>query len=642
MKFISISNTSILAAVDGVVRIIGPNGQDLAVFEGMAVPAGSIVVLHPEHETVEFLEYQLELTDLIAADIETTNLETENLQTDEFSSPSSHKFHDDQNHHLVGHEVAYTDVDTSDSTGYVTVVLDDGEIGITAEEEGVDWALVIGQLLVSLENGSTPQVKENDEAGTDAGVVLSFSEEVTLVPTFSLVDTDGNEVTDGPFTIDPVTGKVTVNDSSLIDAETAQEMPITVLLTYGEGLTISVPMTIQVIDENEFDVSAPEDVDAVIDAVSEDANIGDTVGITASATDLDITDNTVSYELVDAEGAEYTGPFKIDSETGVVTVNGPLDAETAQSHSFYIRAISSDGSSATSSEQIINIIDEDETSVSFGDNPDANADADFVSEDAVKGTEIGITAAAEDDASANLIFSIVDADSNPLPSDQQPFAIDPLTGVITVNDPSLIDAEAGPSMEIWVLVESDDGSSELRQFTVQVGDVDEQSVEAPQDANTDADFVLENPTIGDTVGVTAAAIDDATAALTYSMSDADGNAVTGSAFAVDSETGVVTVADDSQFDHETADTMSFYVRVDSDDGTFNVQQFTVSVGDVNETPSFGQVDLVSSEDEPILLTQETLLASASDVDDGDVLAVTDLVYEGSNATLTDNGDGTWT
>ena len=69
---------------------------------------------------------------------------------------------------------------------------------------------------------------------------------------------------------------------------------------------------------------------------------GTAVGVTGLATDADVTD-TVSYILDDDAG----GLFAIDANTGVVTVAGGLDYETATSHDMTVRATSSDGSFAT-------------------------------------------------------------------------------------------------------------------------------------------------------------------------------------------------------------------------------------------------------------------------------------------------------
>ncbi|MBM4091437.1 MAG: hypothetical protein FJ276_18730, partial [Planctomycetes bacterium] len=100
--------------------------------------------------------------------------------------------------------------------------------------------------------------------------------------------------------------------------------------------------TIAVTDVNESGIGPISDTDAAADTVLENSANGTTVGLTAFADDPDGTD-TVSYSLDDNAG----GRFAIHATTGVVTVNGALDHETATSHSVTIRATSSDGSFST-------------------------------------------------------------------------------------------------------------------------------------------------------------------------------------------------------------------------------------------------------------------------------------------------------
>ena len=101
-------------------------------------------------------------------------------------------------------------------------------------------------------------------------------------------------------------------------------------------------LTINVTDVNESPVGAISDTDGSADAVAEDAGIGDAVGITAFANDPDAADN-VTYSLDNDAG----GLFTINGTTGVVTVNGSLDAETSISHTITVRATSNDTSFAT-------------------------------------------------------------------------------------------------------------------------------------------------------------------------------------------------------------------------------------------------------------------------------------------------------
>ena len=99
---------------------------------------------------------------------------------------------------------------------------------------------------------------------------------------------------------------------------------ITVLASSTDGSNSTADFAIGVIDDpDEHDITTPLDTDSTSNEVSESASIGDVVGITAYAEDLDIADS-VSYTLSDDAG----GLFAIDSQSGVVTLAGQLDYET--------------------------------------------------------------------------------------------------------------------------------------------------------------------------------------------------------------------------------------------------------------------------------------------------------------------------
>ncbi|MEO1528387.1 MAG: cadherin-like domain-containing protein [Planctomycetota bacterium] len=93
---------------------------------------------------------------------------------------------------------------------------------------------------------------------------------------------------------------------------------------------------------NDGVVSAISDADGAANTVAEDAANGTGAGITAFATDPDLPDD-VRYSLDDDAG----GRFSIDDTSGVVTVAGGLDFESAASHDITVRATSDDGSTTT-------------------------------------------------------------------------------------------------------------------------------------------------------------------------------------------------------------------------------------------------------------------------------------------------------
>ncbi|HIV72895.1 MAG TPA: cadherin domain-containing protein [Candidatus Aquabacterium excrementipullorum] len=414
-------------------------------------------------------------------------------------------------------------------------------------------------------DGSANTVAENATTGTTVGITAqAIDPDVIDTVNYSLSNNAG-----GRFTIDATTGVVTVANGTLLDREAAASHNITVVATSTDGSSTSRTFTITLIDQNEHGVGAVSDVNAAANQVSEDAIDGSLVGITANATDQDATNNTVTYTLSDNAG----GRFAINATTGVVTVanSALLDYESATSHTITVLATSSDGSTS-SQNVIINVTDVNEFDV--GAVGDTDAAPDTVAENAANGSTVGITAHAVDTDGTNntVTYALSDNASGR-------FTIDATTGVVTVLDGSKLDFEAARSHDITVVATSSDGSTSTQSFTVNLSDVSEYPVGAVMDTNAAANTVAENAATGTLAGITAQATDpDASNnTVTYTLSD---NA--GGRFAINATTGVVTVANSSLLDYESATSHTITVLATSSDGTTSSQGFTVSLTDVNE------------------------------------------------------------
>ncbi len=306
-------------------------------------------------------------------------------------------------------------------------------------------------------DGGTNEVDENVIAGTTVGLTASaFDGDATNnTITYSLTSNP-----DGLFQIDSSTGVVTTG--AAIDREThGATHAITVQAQSSDGSLQTQSFNITINDLDEFDVIVPVDSNGATDEVDENAANGTTVGVTASASDADATNNTITYSLDDNAG----GRFAIDGSTGVVTVaDGTLlDREAAASHNITVRASSSDGSSNTQV-MTINLNDVDEFNV--GSIADGNGASDTVAENAIIGTAVGVTALATDaDATNNAITYTLDDNAGGR------FAIDGSTGVITVN--AALDYETNTSHNVIVRATSSDGSASTQSFTINVTDVSE-------------------------------------------------------------------------------------------------------------------------------------------------------------------------
>ncbi len=119
--------------------------------------------------------------------------------------------------------------------------------------------------------------------------------------------------------------------------------------------------------ENEYDISSVVDVNSSSNEIRDDAAIDSEVGITATASDLDVDYNTVTYTLSD----DANGMFAIDASTGVVTLASSLNFADAATHTIEVTATSAD-TSTNFSAFTVTVLDSAAPSIALGF-PTANA-----------------------------------------------------------------------------------------------------------------------------------------------------------------------------------------------------------------------------------------------------------------------------
>ncbi len=444
-------------------------------------------------------------------------------------------------------------------------------------------------------NAAANAVAENAVAGTAVGITASASDADATNNTITyLLDDDAG----GRFAIDSTTGIVTVNGA--LDYETSTSHSITVRATSADGSFSTQSFTISVTDVNEAGVGPISDTDGAADYVLENVANGTTVGLTANAIDPDGTDS-VSYSLDD----DASGRFTIDSNTGVVTVNGAIDREAAGTYNITVRATSTDTSTVT---QVFTITIGDVDEFDITSPTDTDATVNKVDENVAIGTTVGLTADAFDlDATNNTITYSLTSNPDGL------FQIDANTGEVTTA--AAIDREAhGATRSITVEATSSDGSSATQTFNITINDLDEFDVTTPTDVDATTNEVDENVAIGTTVGITADAFDlDATNnTITYSLtSNPDG------LFQIDANTGEVTTA--AAIDREAhGATRSITVEATSSDGSTATQTFNITINDLDEfdvtTPTDTDAAVNEVDENVAIGTTVGLTADAFDLD----------------------------
>jgi VCBS repeat-containing protein len=385
------------------------------------------------------------------------------------------------------------------------------------------------------------EVAEGASEGTVIGTVGASDPDAGDTLSYSLSDDAG-----GRFAIDPDTGVVTVADGTLLDHGDAAQHSIEVTVTDAGGLSTTRTFTIDVIELND----APSIVGLSASEVQEGTLSGTVVG-TVSASDPN-PDDALTYALSD----DADGRFAIDPDTGVITVadGALLDHESAAQHDIEVEVTDTEGLSTTRTFTIA-VTDVNEAPGIAG------LDATEVAENAAEGTVAGTVSATDPDAGDVLTYSLSDdADGR--------FVIDASTGVVTVADDAALDHESATQHSIEVMVTDAGGLSASQTFTVEVADVNE----APVIQALSSNEIIEGASDGTVVGTVSAFDPDIGDVLTYALSDDAGGR-----FAIDTDTGVITVANGSLLDHDEADQHSIEVTVTDAQGLSDSATYVIDL-----------------------------------------------------------------
>ena len=192
--------------------------------------------------------------------------------------------------------------------------------------------------------------------------------------------------------------------------------------------------------------------------------------------------------------------------------------------------------------------------------------ANTVVEGAANGSTVGVTASSTDVNGPAVTYSLTGDTSG------GGFTINAATGVVTVADSTKIDYETAPGHAYTVTAQASDGTLASSQtFTIAVTDV---APSTPVDSDRRANAVAEGAANGSTVGITASSTDVNGPASTYSLT----GDTSGGGFTINAATGVVTVADPTKIDYESAPGHAYTITAQASDGTLTSSQvFTIGV-----------------------------------------------------------------
>ncbi|MFZ3015233.1 MAG: cadherin domain-containing protein [Nitrospira sp.] len=455
--------------------------------------------------------------------------------------------------------ITYEDIDTdSPAEGSFTIrfALTDGDGGTSANHDVSAYISGINDAPTDL-SLSANTVAENATNGTVVGTVSGTDPDAYDTKTYSLTDNAG-----GRFSINGSTGVLTVANGSLLNYEAATSHSITVRITDSNGLTYDETFTINLTDVNE----APPVINSNGGGATASITVSEntTTVTTVTATDSD-TRQTLAYSI--AGGAD-AAKFTINSSTGALSFvsapNHETPTDSGGNNVYNVTVQVSDGNGGTTTQAIA------VTVANVNEGPtDLALSANTVAENATTGTVVGTVSGTDPDAGDTKTYSLTDTAGGR-------FTINASTGVITVADGSLLNYEAAASHNLTVQITDSGGQSYTEQFTINLTNVNE----GPTDLSLSANSVAENASTGTVVGTVTGTDPDAGDTKTYSLTD-----TAGGRFAINASTGVITVADGSLLNYESAASHNLTVQVTDSGGQSYTESFTINLTNVNEGPT---------------------------------------------------------
>lgn len=287
-------------------------------------------------------------------------------------------------------------------------------------------------------------------------------------------------------------------------------------------------------------VQPPQTVSLLTNTIAE--NSGPNTPI-SSFTTFDPDGGFVGHELVAGLGDDDNDLFEIAG--GFLRAKQTFDFETKSSYTIRARATDVTGLSSEGS-LTIEVTD-------ANDEPVANDVSFDIAAGAANTTLVGTYGATDADAGQSLTYSITAGNG----TGDGAFEIDPMSGAITVKDSTQLDFVVTPTFTLTVEAE-DNGSplmSDTATVTINLLNGNTAPTIAPQTFST-----VEDDLVGAIVGSVVANDSDGGQILTYSITSGDPQ----SAFAIDPQTGQLTVARASEIDFETSPQVQLTVEVSDD------------------------------------------------------------------------------
>ena len=392
-------------------------------------------------------------------------------------------------------------------------------------------------IVVSPVNDNPDAVNNESSTMEDTALTLQTSD---LLVNDSDVDGDTLSITSVQ---DAEHGTITLNSDATVtftpDANYTGEASFSYTVSDGKGGSDTAQVRLNITSVNDVPIIEVVDTTATEDTAQVLANISDIDG-TIDSNSLTAEHGTVTLaengDITYSPDENYNG-----TDTVTITVTDNDGATNTQSITVDIAAVNDapvaidDIDSLSTLEDTQLTIDADTLLAN-----DADIDGDTLSITSVQDAEHGTVAITND-------------------------------GSVTFTP----DADYNGDASFTYTVSDGKGGSDTAKVNLKVDAVDD-SVSIITDTDANQNAVDENAATGSKIGITASATDiDAGSTVSYSLvNDADGR------FAIDAESGEITVADGTKLDHESDDLHLISIKATSSDGSSSTKNLAVTVNDV--------------------------------------------------------------
>ncbi|EMB19110.1 protein containing Cadherin domain protein [Rhodopirellula europaea 6C] len=473
-----------------------------------------------------------------------------------------------------------TDVNLSDTvTSTVTGVASSGTTAGLGSDNAAILAMLSSTASVLDASETSDQLTWNFNSGGESFDYLASGETLTLTYTIEVTDSQGatdtqnvtitvNGTGDAPvITGGPDTSSLTETDSELTDTGTFTiedldrsdnvTAAVDSVAVSGTGAS-SVPGSLDTATLQSFLSVSPT---AILDGTETTDTL--TWSFNSGTEAFDFLANgetlilTYSVSATDDDGTSLS-----DTETVTVTITGTNDGPAASVDTGTANESGGVANATTGNDATGNVLTND-------------TDSDVTDSLTVVGVAAGSQGSASGSVASDVVgtFGTIQISSN----GSYTFVVDEnnatVQGLRTTSD-TLQDV-------FTYTIEDSNGANSTAEITVTIRGANDN----PHDLATTGLTVIETANNGTSVGtITHSDVDSGDTATFTLTDDANGR------FAIDLNTGEVTVANTSQLDHETDTTHSITVRVTDTAGASYDETFVVTVTDANEHPVSTPID----------------------------------------------------